>query len=647
MLPGFEFRGQQLELAEAIEAFLASSEGLLAAEAPTGIGKTFALLAPALKWAQENQETILILTSGITLQEQLVEKDIPVLQKALGLQLPYGLLKGRSNYVCLRKAQELGQEGYLSFGDGGDASRLIGQWIYQTDSGDLSELELPEAHPARERIASSFRTCLGSYCPYREQCFFQRSLRNCYHWRLVVANYHVYFAYRVGLGKAFPVSFGLVVCDEAHRMVEAARSVAAVESNAADWQRLLRRPPKLESLNPLWLRALGYDQQQLDGQGQRLRALAEGLYGIMALKLPEGKGYLHYPKELAAPTAELIDGCGQVVQTLRGLQELAESEGIDEDRLRDCGEVFRWGAELEQLGQALRWCSDAADYPQWAYWREGNALKSAPILGDGLIAQAFETALPEEGHEDQDLRRVKMVALSATLTLEGSFQFWSDETGLVPDQGIVLDSPFDLKRQMEIQVVDLGLAVAHGDYDQRVAKVCRYYCRKNGGATLVLLSSKRLLTRVSEYLCRHGPNDGLEVLVQGDLPRRELLNRFRNGQGQVLIGLASFREGIDVPGQALTQVIIDRIPFPHPGDPLVEARSALEGGANFRDVILPEAKMGLRQAMGRLIRSSTDTGKVVLLDGRILSRRDWGFLRLFPQGVPVKKIRVVNYPVAQ
>ncbi len=646
-LERFEFRKQQLELANRIAFFLKSSNHLLAAEAPTGVGKTFALLAPALQWAQQEGETILFLTSGIALQEQLVEKDIPTLQRALGLELPFGLIKGRSNYVCLRRAQELGQEGYLSFRDGGNASRIIGEWLYMTETGDLSELELPELHPARERIASSSRTCLGSYCPLREQCFFQRSLRNCSRWRLAVANYHVYFAYRIGLGRSFPMRFGLVLCDEAHRMAEAARAVAAVESSGAEWQRLLRRLPRLDSLNPLWLRGVGYDQQQCDSDGLQLKSLSESLYGKIALKLPEGKGYAHYPQELRSETEDLIDRSSQMVRRIHGLRELADMEGVDEENFRGCGELFRWGDELEKMGEALRWCSDMADYPHWAYWREGTGLRSAPILGSHLIAQAFDSCGEEMAHEGAEgPKEIKLVALSATMTLEGSFEFWSAETGLVPDETVLLDSPFDLKNQMQIDVVDLGVTVMDQDYVQRTAKVCRLYCRQNGGATLVLLSSRRLLNRVSDYLQRHAEKDGIEVLVQGDLPRLELLKKFRSGSRQVLLGMASFREGIDIPGEALTQVIIDRIPFPHPEDPLVEARSALEGSSNFCKVVLPDAKMRLRQAIGRLIRSGSDHGKVVLLDGRILTRPAWNFLKVLPQGVPVRKVRVVNYPVA-
>ena len=177
-------------------------------------------------------------------------------------------------------------------------------------------------------------------------------------------------------------------------------------------------------------------------------------------------------------------------------------------------------------------------------------------------------------------------------------------------------------------------------YADAVARVCRKFARDNGGATLILLASRRLLNVVSSYMQQMSKKDDLNVLVQGDLPRSELLALFRENERSVLIGMASFREGIDVPGEALTQVIIDRIPFPHPGDPVGEARAQLEGRENFMKVVLPGAKMQLRQAAWRLVRTATDRGRVVILDGRIVSRPNWGILNSLP-AVPIKKYRLI------
>jgi len=628
-LPGFEYRRQQQELADKIETFLASDQRLLAAEAPTGIGKTYAMLIPALRWAVNNNKTVLVLTSGITLQEQLIGKDIPVLLDTLDLDLPYGLLKGRRNYACLRQAQEIAQMGFLDFGgDRGSASRDISEWLYETETGDLSELSLGDNHPARERIASSYQTCMGSLCPHHERCFYNRVIKNATHWRVVVANYHVFFSYLLAQRKPFPVPYGLILCDEAHKMDEAARSVTQIEVDRRDWERLLRRVPRLEGFDAALLRTSGFDAGRFAERVAAMGHIAASLFERIETKLPDGRSFADYPPELKGETGELLAKCDAVLGDLNDLLEEGRSNSLRSGDDEDQGHLAVWTSELTNCRDALRWCCDTDSYPEWAYWRDGAALKSCCVRGSSLVPAAFE---------DEDL---KVVALSATMTIDKSFVYWADETGLAPDETVLLDSPFDLEHQMEINIVDLGLSVMDDGYDDAVSRVCRKYARDNNGAALILLSSRRLLNTVSGYMKQHAQTDDLNILVQGDLPRSELLAQFRNGERCVLLGMASFREGIDVPGKALTLVIIDRIPFAHPGDPVGETRSKLEGAQNFMKVVLPAAKMQLRQATGRLVRTSADRGKVVILDGRVTSRPQWRILDSLPR-VPVKKYRLI------
>ncbi len=629
-LPNFEYRRQQRELAEKIENFLQSDRRLLAAEAPTGVGKTYAMLVPAMRWAVANNSTVLVLTSGITLQEQLIYKDIPALLDVLGLDLPYGLLKGRGNYACIRKAREIGAEGFLDFGgDKGQASRDISGWLYATETGDLSELSLGDTHPARERIASSYLTCLGPYCPHHERCFYNKVMRSLSHWRVIVANYHVYFSYVLGQRKPFPAPFGLLICDEAHKMEDAARAVTQVGVDARDWQRLLRRAPRLDKVEASLLRSVDCPADRFAEEVADLSRVSESVFDQLAARLPDGKSFTAYPPELKNDTAELLVKCDRIIGHLDELQEAAAGGGRDANALQDDGRIAVWNGELTAFRDSLRWCCDTQNYPEWAYWREGGSLKSSCVNGSDLIPPAFD------GDE------IKVIALSATMTVDRSFEYWANETGLAPDETAVLDSPFNLPSLMEIDVVDLGLQVMSPGYADAVARVCRKYARENGGATLVLLSSRRLLTAVSAYLKMNAEKDRLNILVQGDLPRTELLELFKENERSVLVGMASFREGIDVPGEALTQVIIDRIPFPHPDDPVGEARAKLEGRENFVKVVLPGAKMQLRQAAGRLIRTGADRGRVVILDGRIVTRPDWKILNSLP-AVPVKKYRLVG-----
>lgn len=616
-LESYEERPQQTRLAQEVARALRMDSGfLLAAEAPTGVGKSFALLVPALLEASEKGKRVLFLTAGIPLQEQLLNKDLPFLASTLKMDLAFGLLKGRRNYACLLKVQELGGEGYLSFNDGGFASARISQWAAETETGDLSELDLAPSHPALTRVASSHRGCLGGSCPFHDRCFVVRALQKAQGWQVVVANYHLFFSYILGARRPFPVPFDILLCDEAHHMAEAARASAARRSALSEWSRLLART-RLSRFGPFFDEA-GLLAQEAGGRFNECLQGLTALFEKASSLLPRGQGLDRAPS-LLRPDLE------RVLEDLLALERpLADVGERDEDPLR--AEFFLWRDELRQAREDLAWCLEVSDFPTWAYWWDGEALSSAPTLSSTLVQEALDTTVPDA-----------IVAASATMTLEGDFRFWSRETGLEPDETVCLDSPFDLASQMETWVVDVGLAVGDEGYDGRVSRIVEKLCDDNGGSTLVLLSSLRLLRIVGGRLKKR-PKP-YRVFVQGDLPRGSLLSAFREDRTSVLIGSVSFREGIDIPGDGLTQVIVDRIPFPHPRDPLIEARSRLEGSRSFVTVTLPWAKLFLRQALGRLIRSGTDRGRAVILDGRVLSRPGWRIVECLPPA-PLRRVTV-------
>lgn len=614
-LAAYEERPQQTRLAQAVARALDEGSGyLLAAEAPTGVGKSFALLAPAMLRVLDRGERLLFLTAGIPLQEQLLNKDLPLLASTLERDVAYGLLKGRRNYACLLKVHELGGEGYLSFNDGGFASSRIVQWAAETETGDLSELDIAPSHPALARVASSHKGCLGGSCPFHDRCFVVKALQRAQGWQIVVANYHLFFSYVLGAGRPFPVPFDILLCDEAHHMAEAARASASRRSALAEWSRLLSRAT-LNRFTPFFEEAGLAPSEAGERFNEGLAHLA-GLFDKLSALLPRGRGLQTAPEFLGSDGGTAFEIVGSLE---RALQSVGEG---DDDPVR--AEFLLWRDELRQAREDLAWCLDVGQFPNWAYWWDGEALSSAPTLSSTLIRQALDQSEPRA-----------IVAASATMTLEGDFGFWSHETGLEPDETLCLDSPFDLASQMETWVVDMGLAVGDEGYDERVARVVEKLCDDNGGSTLILLSSIRLLKEVGKRLqSRRKPYN---VLVQGDLPRGTLLAAFRDDVTSVLVGSVSFREGIDIPGEGLTQVIVDRIPFPHPQDPLVEARSRLEGARSFATVTLPWAKLYLRQALGRLIRSGSDRGRAVILDNRVLVRRGWRVVECLPPA-PLRRV---------
>jgi ATP-dependent DNA helicase DinG len=615
-LEGYEYRPQQLQFAQAVHDFLQDPElSTMAAEAPPGVGKTFAVLIPAILEAGDNH--ILFLTASIALQEQLIAKDLPKLSALLGKKFSYGLLKGRSNYICLRRAVSLAG-GYLPLVD---TPVDIAQWVEETESGDLAELPLPSGHPALAQAAASVHNCLGTSCPFRGRCFVTQAFRNAQDWQVVVANYHLFFSHILGGKGSFPVQYEWLVCDEAHRIPDAARNAATVEADAENGASLLRSRT-LSGFDVLFT-GQGIDVPSFKKQADACRNALDALFALAELRYRQGDGIVECSEELLHKGEEMGLAFDKLLKPLRGLEERFMSGEFENSAdLGGVATVMNWIDEVNDFKRAVLWCLKVSEFPIWSYWRGANArganvLMSAPVVCADMIRDAFESEAPE-----------KRVMVSATLSLNGDFSFWSRETGIQPDTTLVVTSPFNFKEQMELLIVDIGIPVASQGYDERICRAVEKLCDENGGRTLVLLSSIRLLRFLANSMRRC--ERPYQVLVQGDFSQKELLKRFREDETSVLVGSVSFREGVDVPGEGLTQVIIDRIPFPHPNDPLIQARNALEGQKTFVKTTLPNVKMFLRQAVGRLIRSSSDRGRVVLLDGRVLDRKDWKILESLP-----------------
>ena len=617
-LDKYEYRPQQLEFAVSVHKFLLDPlKSTMAAEAPPGVGKTFAVLIPAIMEAEDR--SILFLTAGIALQEQLIDKDLPKLRSVLGKNFSYGLLKGRSNYVCLRRAAAISN---MFFQSSGDSPLDLARWLGETESGDFAELSLPAAHPLFFQAAASAGNCIGAHCPFRSRCFVIQSFRNAQDWQVIVANYHLFFSHILSGKGSFPVRYNWLVCDEAHRIPDAARSAATIEASSEHGGALLR-PRALSGFESLFSRH-DIDTPLFRERAAEARGALDALFALAELQYRQSEGITACNEELLHKGEELAAAFEKLLSPIRMLEDRFMSGGFEHDSdLGEAASVVNWIDDLNEFRRSMLWCLKVDNFPSWGYWRGSDAkgagaLMSAPVVCAEIVQNALSSESPD-----------KSVMVSATLALAGDFSFWTREAGVLPEEKLVVESPFDFESQMEILVVDVGVPVAAQGYDERVCRIVSKLCDDNGGRSLVLLSSIRLLRSVAGYM--RGREHAYEVLVQGDMPQRELLRRFREAETSALLGSVSFREGIDVPGDSLTQVIIDRIPFPHPNDPLVQARNALEKQKAFVKTILPNAKMFLRQAVGRLIRGHSDRGRVVLLDGRILDREEWKVLEILPR----------------
>jgi ATP-dependent DNA helicase DinG len=548
-------------------------------------------------------------------------KDLPLLEEFLGRPFRFGTLKGRGNYLCLRRCAELETGGFLAFGDAGATSEKIVRWSRKTETGELSELELPETHPVLERIAATRDGCLGKLCPLKSECFLQRLYLQAQGWHLIVTNYHLFFSHLDGGKRPFPLRFDALLCDEAHRIPEAARSSATRAASPERFRKILSTRHLSNFMKAF--RCLKLPDGNLESAWLKAAQGVERIFSRLALLSREESVFTR-------PLADLRHDLEGSVESLAGEAGRLVARIMEDEEFPEAAEGFAVASQLIEALEDLRWCLDVVDYPRWATWWDGSQIQSAPVLGSVPVRDALDC-----------LGDVPIICTSATLKVGGDFRFWERESGISPAGTLSLDSPFDLPSQMTIWVIDLGLRVTDQGYDAAASRVIEKLCVENGGRSLVLCSSIRLLKAVSVRM--KAEKREFRLLCQGDAPKEELLEDFRSDETSVLIGSLSFREGIDIPGEGLTQVILDRIPFPHPEDPLVKARRELEGKDTFLRTTLPMSRLFLRQAFGRLIRRKTDAGRVVILDGRALQREDWGIFQDFP-GVPVRRVRLRQTP---
>lgn len=669
---GYEDRpGQRRMLRFVGERYNAGGVGI--AEAGTGTGKSLAYLLPSVAWALRNGERTVISTNTINLQEQLVRKDLPLVQELLGEPLHWALVKGRGNYVSIRRARLAAESSSLLFDDGRSTElRAVLEWLRATDDGSLSDLSFQPSLEVWQEVESDTDVCLRTRCPHFQECFYQRARREAAAAQVLVVNHHLLFtdlAVRRTLqsrdGPGVLPRYRHVVLDEAHNLEDAATSHLGVEVTRAGLHRVLGRIDRdgkgvlaaiQERLRkgpdgPVQRDLLRRIEWRVRPSAERARTLvppffeaveslfASGEGDILRLEAPE-PAELPGGERLVEPFAALAAGLADVangVADLRARIELDEEwRGALEGRVLDLRSLEnRLNAALGALRLVLTPGEEAAAYVRWierrggrADRRENLALAAAPVeVGPVLRSSLFE--------------RVNTAVLtSATLTVRKSFAFLRERLGLDAadlrvEEG-VFPSPFDYRRQARL-CVPADLPPARGPqepFDRATADAVVDVAEVTDGGVFVLFTSHRALRRVAELLEERGAPARWPLFVQGRAPRTRLMDGFtRCGRG-VLLGTASFWEGVDVPGEPLRALLLQKLPFRVPTEPVTQARvQAIEaqGRSAFWAYVVPLAAVRLKQGFGRLIRSSEDRGAVVLLDDRIL-RRPYG--RVFFESLP-------------
>ena len=602
----FRPRAGQTDMALAIARTI-DEGGTLVVEAGTGVGKTFSYLVPALL----SGARILLSTATKTLQDQLFGRDLPQLVQALGLPVRCALLKGRGSYLCLHRMELARQDSALTDRLAARTLAKIEQWSQVTRTGDLAELQgLDERSPVLPHVTSSRENCLGSQCPKFRNCHVNQARREALAADVVVVNHHLFFAdlavRESGMAELLP-SVQTVVFDEAHQLNETGlqflgRQLAT--GQVIDFARDLLATGLQQA------RGLK-DWQQLAAETERaardLRVLV-GKPSAARLRWSEMVPDTVEPHGWCELLKTLSDACNNAASALGQVAEL----GPDFERLRDRAATLAASAEFflrERDAAFVRWLD------------VGTQLRLIESPLD--IAQAVQEKVIKASAEPGG--RKSWIFTSATLGDEPTLRWFTEPCGLTDAVILRVDSTFDYQRQATLCVPRSLPRPNDPQHSAQVAGLVARVAPVIGGRTLVLTTTLRALRTISDALISHfSGSSGMQILVQGQGPKRELMDRLRNaaqeGPGCILVASASFWEGVDIPGDALQMVVIDKLPFPPPNDPLVEARAGrLEaaGRSAFNDYFIPEAAVALKQGAGRLIRRESDRGVLVLCDTRL------------------------------
>jgi ATP-dependent DNA helicase DinG len=670
-LPGWEHREGQMAMAEAVERALADERHLFV-EAGTGTGKTLAYLVPAVLSGRK----VIVSTATRALQEQIFVKDLPLVAQALaayGVQVRAAMMKGLANYVCLRRLDEartsapgadrrradtasllLASERVAEPArHGGDLERIV-SWVKTTATGDRSELtDLPEDAPAWRDVASSSETRIGAGCEHFERCFVTRMRREAEEAQIVVVNHHLFLADLAlrsgprGAHASVIPAYDAVVFDEAHQLEDVATEFFGVRVSSARVEALLRDAERsLVTANLLDGARTGLSSPRpargrkpasaksgpVGGTLEQAREASRVFFQSLALPaLAHGAGDARRALADGDVTSEVNAAHQALDLRLEALEAVAMARGEEALQLiaRRTGDLRE---ALREILGGTRASADGelADQVRWLDVRSRSvSLGASPVdVGSTLRTRLFD-------------RVPTVVCTSATMATGGGFHFIKERLGAPPETGEVLvESPFDFASRAALYLPDDLPEPADPAFDDRAADRIAELARMTGGGAFVLCTSMRAMRSLHARL---RARVDFPLMLQGEGPKHVLLSRFRASGTAVLVATMSFWEGVDVPGWALRLVVLDKIPFAPPHDPVVAARCARldrNGGSGFTEYSVPSAAMALKQGFGRLIRTQRDAGIVSILDRRVV-RKGYG-RALLASLPPARRVRTLG-----
>jgi ATP-dependent DNA helicase DinG len=664
-VPGFQPRQGQTDMAMAVSRTVQDG-GQLVVEAGTGTGKTYAYLVPVLLSGQR----ALVSTATKALQDQLFSRDIPRLVEVLGLPIRVALLKGRGNYLCLHRMEQARHSPESAQPGAQKALAKIETWAQSTRSGDMAELTgLDERSSLWPLVTSTRDNCLGSTCPRYRACHVNLARKEAMAADVVVINHHLFFADMAvresGVAELLP-TVRVTVFDEAHQLNEIGvnflgqqlstvqlhelvRDVLATGLQLArglvDWQVL---SAGLEKAARDWRLTAGQHRGsvRLRWTGQHPEGVVPDEWSValqaVSSALVDLQNGLDMVNELAPDFQRLSERTRELMQRAALFSETPNPEGVRWAEVSAQLRLIESPLDIAQAFSALTRPVSVTPLPE----ADAESPADADSL-DALMAgdPRHAAGMPASAGHAQGVGQRAWIFTSATLGDEPSLRWFTEPCGLSSAEVMQVNSPFDYAQQAALYVPPHLPRPGDPGHASQVAALVLEALAILGGRTLVLTTTLNAMRSIGEQL-QAQCDGGVEVLVQGQSPKRRLMERFREGGGHgdaqgrmgcVLVASASFWEGFDVPGDALQLVVIDKLPFPPPGDPLFEARSQRiteQGKSAFKDHALPEAAVSLKQGAGRLIRSETDRGILVVCDNR-LSTMSYG--RRLVRGLPAMR----------